>query len=189
MSLEVNKNSYKPFEEKMQNSIKRLEDEFNTIRAGRANPKLLDKLTVEYYGVETPFNQVSNIQVPEARMIVITPFDPSILKDMVKAINMSDLGINPQEDGSCIRLIFPPLTEERRKDLCKDISKLGEESKVSVRNARREGIDTYRTHEKNKEISEDELRLFEENMQKLTDKYTDKIDKMVEAKEKEVMSV
>ncbi len=185
----VNAQSLSPYEEKMKGAINALEETFNGIRAGRANPKVLDKIVVDYYGVETPLNQVANIQVPEARMITIQPWETKMLKEIEKAINMSDLGINPQSDGKVIRLIFPQLTEERRKELVKEVGKIGEGGKVAVRNVRREGIDTYRNHQKNNKISEDELYNFEQDMQDLTDKYIDLVDQTVQKKEKELMEI
>lgn len=188
-NIEVSAASLKPYEEKMKVTLNVLDDDFNQIRAGRANPRLLDRITVDYYGVETPIPQVANIQVPEARQITITPWDTNLIKDIERAIQASDLGINPQNDGKMLRLIFPQLTEERRRELTRDVNKLGEEAKVAVRNVRREGIDDFRTHEKNSDISEDDLYYFEEEMQKVTDKYTEKIDKAVKEKEKELMEI
>ena len=144
------KQELKPYEEKMQKTLSVLDGDFNTIRAGRANPRVLDQITIDYYGVETPINQVANIQVPEARMIVITPWDASSLKDIERALQMSDLGIPPNNDGKCLRLIFPPLTEDRRRDLTRQVSKMGEESKVAVRNIRREAIDSFKAKQKQK---------------------------------------
>lgn len=187
--IEVNAASYAPYEEKMQVTLRVLDEEFNTIRAGRANPRVLDHIVVPYYGVDTPLNQVANIQVPEARQILITPWEAKVIKDIERAIQASDLGINPQNDGKSIRLNFPALTEERRRDLTKEVSKLGEEAKVAIRNVRREGIDVYRAHLKNKEMAEDDFYQFEEGMQKLTDKYTEKVDKAVESKNKELMEL
>lgn len=187
--MEITKNTYKPYEEKMQTSIRVLEDHFNTIRAGRANPRLLDNITVNYYGVPTPIQQVANIQVPEARLITITPWEAKMVKEIERAIQASDLGINPNNDGKCIRLAFPQLTEERRLELTKDVNKLAEEAKISIRNVRREAIDTFRTHEKNGEIREDELFIFEEEMQKLTDKYVANVDKVSEKKNQELLEV
>lgn len=185
----VGKDALKAYEEKMQAALKNLEENLNGIRAGRANPRVLDKIFVDYYGVETALNQVANIQVPEARMITIQPWEANMLKAIEKAINTSDLGINPQSDGKLVRLIFPQLTEERRKDLVKDVNKLGEQAKVAVRNARRDGIDSYRSYEKQNKISEDELYNFEKDIQELTDKYVDLVDKTVEKKNKELMEI
>lgn len=187
--ITVNAQSLKPYEDKMKGAIHALEENFNGIRAGRANPKVLDKIVVDYYGMETPLNQVANIQVPEARMITIQPWEAKMIKEIEKAINMSDLGINPQSDGKVIRLIFPQLTEERRKELVKEVGKIGEGGKVAVRNVRREGIDTYRSYQKDNKISEDELFNFEQDMQELTDKYTDLVEKSVSKKEKELMEI
>lgn len=177
------------YEEKMSKSVKNLESDLNTIRAGRANPHVLDKITVDYYGTPTPLNQVGNISVPEARLIQIQPWDLSVMKDIEKAINASDLGINPTNDGKVIRLVFPELTEERRKSLTKDVKKKGEETKVAVRNVRRDGIDALKKLEKANEITEDELKTLEDEMQKITDKNVAEIDKLVEAKNKDIMSI
>ena len=172
----------KVFEEKMKKSVSNLNSELLTIRAGRANPHVLDKVTVEYYGAEVPINQVASVSTPEARIIAISPFDSTILKEIEKAINMSDIGINPNNDGKVIRLIFPELTEERRKELTKDVKKKGEDSKVAVRNIRRDAMDAN-------EITEDTLKNLEEEIQKLTDSNIAEIDKLVEAKSKEIMSI
>jgi len=177
------------FEERMNKSVKNLETELNTIRAGRANPHVLDKITVDYYGVPTPLNQVGNISIPEARLIQIQPWDISIMKEIEKAINASDLGINPTNDGKVIRLVFPELTEERRKALTKDVKKKGEDTKVAVRNIRRDGMDTLKKLEKDNEITEDELKSLEDEMQKITDKNVAEIDKLVEAKNKDIMAI
>ena len=185
----INDSTYAPFEDKMKKAINHLLDNFNTIRAGRANPKLLDRINVEYYGSPTPINQLANIQVPEARLMTVTPFDPSILKEIERALQSSDLGINPMNDGKILRLSFPPLTEERRKDLTKLVAKYGEEAKIVVRNVRREAIDYFKKLEKNKEISEDSLRDCEDRVQKLTDKYIKEIDKQVSEKDVELLSV
>ena len=162
--------------------------ELATIRAGRANPHVLDKLTVDYYGVPTPIQQAANVSVPEARMIQIQPWEKSLLKAIEKAILTSDIGINPTNDGSSIRLVFPELTEERRKELAKDVKKKGEGAKVAVRNIRRDGNVAFKKL-KGTEVSEDEIKDLEDELQKLTDKYIEKIDKMVEAKSKEIMTV
>ncbi len=179
----------KPYEEKMKKTIHSLEEEFNTIRAGRANPHVLDKITVDYYGAQTPINQVGNITVPEARVIVIQPWDSSVLKALEKAIMASELGINPTNDGKVIRLVFPELTEERRKTLTKDVKKKGEDSKVALRNVRRDGIDHFKKIEKKAEISEDKLKELEDELQKITDKYVAEVDKLVDAKNKDIMSI
>ena len=178
----------KPFEVKMGKSIASLDSEFGTIRAGRANPHVLDRITVDYYGTPTPLQQVANISVPEARMIQIQPWEASLVKEIEKAIMMSDLGINPSDDGRVIRLVFPELTEDRRKELAKDVKKKGEEAKVAVRNVRRDGNVAFKKL-KGTEISEDEIKDLEDELQKITDKYVAKIDKMVEAKSKEIMTV
>jgi len=176
-------------EERMQKTLKNLEGEYLTIRAGRANPHVLDRVSVEYYGVPTPVNQVGNITVPEPRIIQIQPWDTSLIKAIEKAINQSDIGINPNNDGKVIRLIFPELTEERRISLTKDIKKKAEEAKVAVRNIRRDTMDALKKQEKAKEITEDELSTFEDKVQKLTDKYVADIDKKCEAKCKDILSV
>ena len=179
----------KVFEEKMKKSVSNLNSELLTIRAGRANPHVLDKVTVEYYGAEVPINQVASVSTPEARIIAISPFDSTILKEIEKAINMYDIGINPNNDGKVIRLIFPELTEERRKELTKDVKKKGEDSKVAVRNIRRDAMDAVKKAEKANEITEDTLKNLEEEIQKLTDSNIAEIDKLVEAKSKEIMSI
>ncbi len=179
----------KPYEDKMQKSIKSLETEFTSIRAGRANPHVLDKITIDNYGVQTPINQVGNITVPEARLLQIQPWDGSALKKIEKAILASDLGLNPTNDGKVIRLVFPELTEERRKALTKDIKKKGEDSKIAIRNIRRDGIDEFKKLEKKSEITEDERKSLEEEIQKLTDKSVAEIDKMIDAKNKDIMSI
>lgn len=180
---------YDVFTKKMEKTLTVLKEELGSIRAGRANPKLLDKLTVNYYGTPTPINQLANIQVPEARQIVIQPWDSKILNDIIKAIQMSDLGINPNNDGKVIRLIFPPLTEERRLELTKEVKKLGENSKVAIRQIRRDAVDNYKKSEKAKEITEDDLKTAEKDIQKFTDDYIEKIDKIVETKIQEIMEV
>ena len=180
---------YSKFEEKMKKSISVFEENLAEIRAGRANPAILNKITVDYYGTPTPINQLAGISVPEARMIVIQPWDASILKEIEKEILKSDIGINPNNDGKVIRLVFPELNEERRKEIVKDIRKMAEESKVAVRSIRRDAIDEAKNMQKNSEISEDELKGAEDQIQKLTDKYVEEIDKILEKKEKEVMSI
>ncbi|HHX59615.1 MAG TPA: ribosome recycling factor [Epulopiscium sp.] len=177
------------YKDKMGKAIEALQEEFNTIRAGRANPNVLNKLSIDYYGAQTPLAQVGNITVPEARILQIQPWDASALKAIEKTINESDLGINPSNDGKVIRLIFPELTEERRKDLTKDVKKKGETAKVAIRNIRREAIDFFKKLEADKEISEDILKDLEVQVQDLTDKYVDMIDKNVEIKSKDVLSV
>ncbi len=179
----------KEFEDKMQKSLASLNEEFTSIRAGRANPHILDKIRVDYYGSPTPLQQVANISVPEARIIQIQPWEVSLIKDIEKAIMVSDLGLTPNNDGKAIRLVFPELTEERRKELSKDVKKKGENSKVAVRNIRRDANDIFKKQNKANEISEDELKDAEDSIQKLTDKYIALIDKAVEEKTKEIMTV
>ncbi len=176
-------------EERMKKTISVLEEALSEIRAGRANPAILKKISVEYYGVDTPINQVAAISVPEARLILIQPWDPSILKEIEKAILASDIGLNPNNDGKCIRLNFPELTEERRKELVKDVKKITEDSKVSIRSIRRDGMDTAKEQLKNSEITEDEKTSLEDRIQKLTDKYVDEIDSIYDKKEKEIMNI
>ena len=175
--------------DRMNKVIDNLETNYSEVRAGRANPAILNKVSVEYYGVPTPINQVASISVPEARLIVIQPWDRSILSQVEKAIEKADIGIHPMNDGQVIRLSFPELTEERRKELAKDIRKMAEEAKVAIRNVRRDEMDEAKDSLKNKEISEDEEKALEEKIQKETDKYVAKIDEMSEKKEKEIMSV
>lgn len=176
-------------ETKMEKALTSLSADLAAIRAGRANPAILDKITVEYYGVPTPLVQVGTIAVPEPRTIVIQPWDASILGEIEKAILKSDLGLNPNNDGKSIRLNFPPLTEERRKELVKSISKRGEEAKVVVRNIRRDSLETFKKQKKDGEITEDDLKNLETQVQKLTDRFVKEIDVMVEEKEKEILSV
>ena len=179
----------KKLQAQMDKTIEALKFEFSTIRAGRANAQMLDKIRVDYYGTPTPINQVAGVSVPEARLIVIQPWDMSVLKEIEKAILASDIGINPNNDGKVIRLAFPELTEERRKDLVKDIKKMAEEAKVAVRAVRRDGIETAKAEQKEGNMTEDELKQAENDIQKLTDKSVEEIDKILENKEKEVMSV
>ena len=176
------------FDTKMQKSQNSLETELATIRAGRANPHILDKLSVDYYGIPTPIQQVANISVPEARMIQIQPWEKSLIKEIEKAILTSDIGINPSNDGSVIRLIFPELTEDRRKELVKDVKKKGEAAKVAIRNIRRDGNDAFKKL-KGSDVSEDEIKDLENELQKLTDKFIANVDKTVEAKSKEILTV
>lgn len=178
----------KVYDEKMTKTMKSLNADLAAIRAGRANPHVLDRIVVDYYGSPTPIQQVANVSVPEARMIQIQPWERSMLKVIEKAILVSDLGINPTNDGTCIRLVFPELTEERRKDLAKDVKKKGEAAKVAVRNIRRDGNDALKKL-KGSDISEDEIKDLETQLQKLTDKYIKEVDAAVEAKTKEVMTV
>ena len=176
------------YEQKMTKTLKGFEEELTTIRAGRANPHILDKITVDYYGSPTPLQQVANITVPEARMIQIQPWEASLIKGIEKAILTSDLGLNPNNDGKLIRLVLPELTEERRKELVKDVKKKGEAAKVAVRNIRRDGNEAFKKL-KGSEVSEDTIKDMEADLQKLTDKYIAKVDKSVEAKSKEIMTV
>ena len=178
----------KPYEEKMQKAYEFLATDLAAIRAGRANPHVLDKIKVDYYGTPTPIQQVGNITVPEARVIQIAPWEKSLLKEIEKAIMMSDVGITPTNDGTLIRLVFPELTEERRKELVKDVKKRGEENKVVIRNVRRDGNDAFKKLAKTK-VSEDEIKELENELQKITDKYIKDIDKLVEDKSKEILTV
>ncbi|MCR5738139.1 MAG: ribosome recycling factor [Eubacterium sp.] len=177
------------YDEKMEKSLNNLQEEFSTIRAGRANPHVLDKIKVDYYGSPTPLQQVGNISVPEARMICIQPWDASLLKEIEKAINLSDVGINPTNDGKVIRLVFPELTEERRKELVKDIKKRGESAKVAIRNIRRDANDAIKKKGKEDGISEDEIKEYQDDVQKKTDAFIKKIDDAVAAKSDEIMTV
>lgn len=177
------------YEDKMGKAIDALTGEYATIRAGRANPHILDKLKIDYYGTPTPFQQVANVSVPEARMIQIQPWESSLIKEIEKAIINSDLGLTPNSDGKVIRLVFPELTEERRKELVKDVKKKGENTKVAVRNIRRDANDAFKRQAKANEISEDEIKQLEDEIQKLTDKYVALVDKAVEEKSKEILTV
>ena len=181
--------SLENIDEKMDKVIERLEVNFSEIRAGRANPAILNKVQIEYYGAMSPLSQIASISVPEARLIVIQPWDKSLLSQIVRAIEMSDIGINPMNDGQVIRLSFPELTEERRKDLVKDVRKLSEESKVAIRNIRRDEMDLVKTQLKNSEISEDEAKADENQIKKKTDDYLAKIEEITAKKEKEIMTV
>ena len=178
----------KPFEEKMKKTIGNLDGELSAIRAGRANPNVLNKIMVDYYGTPTPIQQVANVSVPEARMIQIQPWESSLIKEIEKAILVSDIGITPTNDGKAIRLNFPDLTEERRKELAKDVKKRGEEAKVAVRNIRRDANDAFKKLAK-QDVSEDEIKELEEKIQKSTDKYIKEVDAAVDAKSKEIMTV
>lgn len=180
---------YTNLKERMEKSIGAFKEKLSEIRAGRANPAILNKVKIDYYGTPTPINQVVGVSVPEARLIVIQPWDVSVLKDIEKAILASDIGLNPNNDGKVIRLAFPELTEERRKELAKEIRKIAEEAKVAIRAIRRDGIDEAKAKQKNSEITEDELKSAETEIQKITDKYIDEIDKILADKEKEIMSV
>lgn len=177
------------FEEKMKKSIQSLTEEYATIRAGRANPHVLDKIMVDYYGQPSPLQTVANISVPEARVIQIQPWEASLVKDIEKALLVSDLGLTPNTDGKTIRLVFPELTEDRRKDLVKDIKKKGENAKVAIRNIRRDANDTVKKQNKASEISDDEAKQMEDKIQKLTDKYVAEVDKMIENKSDEIMTI
>ena len=180
---------FNSIEEKMKKTISVFEENLSEVRAGRANPNILNKVMVDYYGAPTPINQMAGVSVPEPRMIVIQPWDMSMLKEIEKAINIAELGINTMNDGKVIRLTFPELTEERRRDLVKDIRKTAEEAKVAVRAIRRDGIDTARTAQKNSELTEDELKTAEDKIQKMTDSKIAEIDQILEKKEKEIMTV
>ena len=183
------KDEYKKYEEKMKKRIESVANDFAAVRAGRANASVLNRIMVDYYGTPTPINQVGSIGSPDPRTLIITPWDASALKNIEKAIQESDLGINPQNDGKCIRLAFPQLTEERRKDLVKQIHKYAEGGKVAVRNIRRDAIECFKKQQKNSEITEDEMKMVEKDMQKLTDDSCKELDKLLENKEKELMSV
>lgn len=176
------------YDDKMKKAFDFLEADYATIRAGRANPHVLDKLRVDYYGTPTPIQQVGNVTVPEARIIQIAPWEKSLLREIEKAILTSDIGINPSNDGTVIRLVFPELTEERRKDLVKEVKKKGEEGKVAIRNIRRDGNDSFKKLAKT-DVSEDEIKQLEEQLQKLTDKYIKDIDALIESKSKDIMTV
>lgn len=180
---------YTNIKEKMEKCINVYSEKLSEVRAGRANPAILNKIRIDYYGTATPISQVAGISVPEARLIVIQPWDMSVLKEIEKAILASDIGINPNNDGKVIRLVFPELTEERRKDLVKDIKKMAEEAKVAVRSVRRDGIETAKAEQKEGNMTEDELKQAENDIQKLTDNSIEEIDKILANKEKEVMSV
>lgn len=178
-----------PINEKMKKTIDVLQENLSTIRAGRANPAILNKINVEYYGVPTPLTQVASVSIPEARMIVVQPWDANILKDIEKEIIKAEIGIMPNNDGKVIRLNFPELTEERRKEIVKTVKKMGEDSKVAIRTIRRDALDFAKNLKKNNEISEDELKGEEDNVQKITDKFVAEIDNIIANKEKEVMQV
>jgi ribosome recycling factor len=181
--------SIEQFEVKMEKTLNNLSEEFNSIRAGRANPHLLDKITVDYYGQPSNLQSVANVSVPEARVIQIQPWESSLIKEIEKAIMTSDLGLTPNNDGKVIRLVFPELTEERRKDLVKDVKKKGENAKVAIRNIRRDANDLFKKQNKASEISEDELKQLEDKIQKVTDKYIGEVDKSIESKSKEILTV
>ena len=179
----------KELERKMKTSIEVLKQDFQKVRTGRANPAILDNVTVEYYGTMTPINQVGNISVPDPQMITISPWEKKMLKEIEKAIQKADLGLTPQNDGNIVRIPIPPLTEERRKEMVKQIRKMGENAKIPIRNVRREGNDQLKKAEKDKEISQDDLKQQMERVQELTDKYTDQVDELMDEKEKELMAV
>ncbi len=180
---------FKEYSRKMERTLEHLGEDFDAVRAGRANAKVLDRITVEYYGSETPLNGVATISSPDARTLVITPWDTKILKDIQKAIQMSDLGINPQNDGRVIRLIFPQLTEERRKELSKQVKKYAEDAKVAMRNIRRDGMDYVKKLKKSNEITEDDQKKAEKDLQDMLDKFIKKVDAALAAKDKELMSI
>lgn len=180
---------YKEYTQKMDKTIEVLGQQFASVRAGRANASVLDRITVEYYGVDTPLQQVGTIASPDPRTLTIQPWDTSLLKGIEKAIQASDLGINPQNDGRLIRLVFPQLTEERRKELAKQVKKYGEDGKVAIRNIRRDAMDSFKKQQKKSEITEDDLKKIEKDLQDLTDKYTKEIDKLCEKKDKELMEI
>lgn len=177
------------YQGKMEKTLKNLEEEYASVRAGRANPHVLDKLRVDYYGTPSPIQTVANVSVPEPRMILIQPWEPSLVKAIEKAILTSDIGINPTNDGKVIRLVFPELTEERRKDLAKDIKKKGENAKVAIRNIRRDAMEHFKKLGKSEDISEDSIKDLEDGAQKLTDQFISKIDKAVDTKSKEILTV
>ena len=179
----------KTFEARMKKTISVLEEDFDTVRVGRANPRVLDKVLVNYYGSEVPISQVGNITVPEARLLQISPWEANMLKEIEKAIQSSDLGLNPSNDGKVIRLSFPELTEERRKQLTKEVKKKGEDAKVAIRNVRRDAMEAFKKSEKKGDLTEDDLKDLEKKTQDLTDKYIAELDKKVEAKNKEIMTV
>lgn len=183
------KSDMKPYEDRMNKTIRALEEEFNTIRVGRANPHVLDRILVDYYGTPTPLQQVGNITVPEARLLVITPWDASMIKKIEKAIQMSDVGINPTNDGKSIRLVFPELTEEKRKEQSKEVKKKSEEVKVAIRNIRRDGMENFKKQKKDSSITEDDFKDVEKELQELTDEFIKEVDRRTEIKIKEVMSV
>ena len=176
-------------EEQMEHRIDTLKKDFSKVRTGRANPKMFQDVKVEYYGVLTPLSQVGNISVPEPTQLIVKPYDRSIVKDIEKAINAANLGVNPSNEGDQIRVVLPALTTQRRQELTKDVKKLGEEAKVAVRNSRRDGNDSLKKLEKNHDISEDELKLYQDEIQELTDKYTNLIDELVKEKDIDIMSI
>ena len=179
----------KAFEDKMKSAVEHLERELKTVRAGRANPGVLDKVTVDYYGSPTPIQQIASVSTPDARSLLIQPWDASVLKGIEKAILASDLGINPQNDGRAIRLVFPALTEERRRDLAKQVKKYSEDAKVAVRNIRRDAMEKFKAQKKKSEITEDDFKVIEKDMQKLTDDYIKEVERIADEKEKELMEI
>ncbi len=179
----------KPYEDKMKKTMDVLVEEYTSIRAGRANPHIIDKIRVDYYGTPSPISQVANISVPEARIIQIQPWESKMIKEIEKAINMSDIGINPTDDGKIIRLVFPELTEDRRKELSKDVKKKAEDAKVAIRNIRRDGNDAFKKLGKAGEISEDVQKQLEGEIDKITEKYVGEVDKQMDAKTKEIMTI
>lgn len=183
------KSQYKEIELKFDKTVEALKRNFSDIRANKANPSILDRITVDYYGAPTPINQMASISVQEARILVIQPYDSTSLKNMEKAIQASNIGINPQNDGKTLRLIFPPITEERRKEIVKDISKTAEEAKVAIRSIRRDAMDKFKDQKKKSEITEDDLKTCEKDVQDATDKYCSDIDKLAKEKEKEIMEI
>ena len=185
----MSREEYKSIEDKMKKTTKVLKDELTGVRAGRANPAILDKLTVDYYGTPTPINQIASISIPEARVIMIQPWEAKMIKDIEKEIQKSDIGINPNNDGKVIRLIFPMLTEERRKELTKLVKKYGEDAKVAIRAIRRDGIEHMKALKKDGELTEDDLKTAEKDIQNMTDKYIAEIDKIVEQKDAEILEV
>lgn len=183
----INKSDYNVYTEKMDKTVAHLEEVLSEIRAGRANPSVLNKITVSYYGTDTPITQVGNVTVPEARLLVFTPWDSHVLKDVEKAIMASDLGINPNNDGKCIKLVFPQLTEERRKELGKQVKKEGEDAKVAIRAIRRDAVDAFKKKQKASEITEDDVKQAENDIQKFTDKHIEAVDNACAKKEKELL--
>ena len=185
----MNKEDYKVYSDKMRKSIDAVNADFASVRAGRANASVLDRISVDYYGSPTPIQQIASVSTPDARSLLIQPWDASVLKGIEKAILASDLGLNPQNDGRTIRLVFPALTEERRRDLVKQVKKYGEEAKVAVRNIRRDAMDKFKAQKKKSEITEDDLKIIEKDLQKLTDDYIKEVERIADEKEKELMEI
>lgn len=185
----MNNADYKAYKDKMDKTVECMVAEFDAVRAGRANAAVLNQIEVDYFGTQTPINQIASISVPDPRTLLISPWDTSILKNIEKSIQASELGINPQNDGRVIRLVFPQLTEERRKELAKQVQKYGEESKIAIRNIRRDAMEIFKAQKKKSEITEDDLKIAEKDMQKITDDFITKIDKLVEAKKKELYEI